>query len=79
MVGWVPGRRESFGPAQGRAAEAEESLEELRELAVSAGARGTAVEEVARALIAAGEIKLHRAQEILAKLVAAGGPSAEAT
>ena len=39
MVGWVPGRRESFGPAQGRAAEAEESLEELRELAVSAGAR----------------------------------------
>src|SRR5207247_443485 len=39
LVGWVPGRRESFGPAQGRAAEAEESLEELRELAVSAGAR----------------------------------------
>ncbi len=50
-----------------------------RNLAVSAGARGTAVEEVARALIAAGEIKLHRAQEILAKLVAARGPSAEAT
>ena len=41
-----------------------------RNLAVSAGAKGTAVEEVARALIAAGEIKLHRAQEILAKLVA---------
>ena len=42
-----------------------------RNLAVSAGAKGSAVEEVARALIAAGEIKLHRAQEILAKLVAA--------
>jgi len=42
-----------------------------RNLAVSAGARGNAVEEVARALIAAGEIKLHRAQEILAKMVAA--------
>ncbi|HEX9576712.1 MAG TPA: hydroxymethylglutaryl-CoA reductase, degradative [Myxococcales bacterium] len=42
-----------------------------RSVAVSAGAKGTAVEEVARALIAAGEIKLHRAQEILAKLVAA--------
>ena len=41
-----------------------------RNLALSAGAKGTAVEEVARALIAAGEIKLHRAQEILAKLVA---------
>src|SRR5256885_25915 len=40
-----------------------------RSVALSAGARGTAVEEVARALIAAGEIKLHRAQEILAKLV----------
>lgn len=40
-----------------------------RNLAVSAGARGHAVEEVARALIAAGEIKLHRAQEILAKMV----------
>jgi len=40
-----------------------------RNLAVSAGAKGTAVEEVARALIAAGEIKLHRAQEILAKMV----------
>ena len=52
-----------------------------RNLAVSAGAKGTAVEEVARALIAAGEIKLHRAQEILAKLVAArdSAPSAEAT
>src|SRR5712692_3431416 len=40
-----------------------------RNLALSAGAKGTAVEEVARALIAAGEIKLHRAQEILAKMV----------
>ena len=51
-----------------------------RNLAVSAGAKGIAVEEVARALIAAGEIKLHRAQEILAKLVAArGNPSAEVT
>jgi hypothetical protein len=30
-------------------------------------------------LIAAGEIKLHRAQEILAKMVAARGSSAEAT
>jgi hydroxymethylglutaryl-CoA reductase len=50
-----------------------------RNLAVSAGAKGSAVEEVARALIAAGEIKLHRAQEILAKLVASRGPSAEAT
>src|SRR5438094_6483333 len=49
-----------------------------RNLAVSAGAKGSAVEEVARALIAAGEIKLHRAQEILAKLVASRGPSAEA-
>ncbi len=49
-----------------------------RNLAVSAGAKGTAVEEVARALIAAGEIKLHRAQEILAKMVARGS-SAEAT
>jgi len=29
--------------------------------------KGSAVEEVARALIAAGEIKLHRAQEILAQ------------
>src|SRR2546430_3758175 len=38
-----------------------------RNLAVSAGAKGSAVEEVARALIAAGEIKLQRAQEILAK------------
>jgi GTPase len=38
LVGWVPGRSESFGPAPGRAAEAEESLEELRELAASAGA-----------------------------------------
>ena len=42
-----------------------------RNVAVSAGAKGNAVEEVARALIAAGEIKLHRAQEILAKLVVA--------
>jgi hydroxymethylglutaryl-CoA reductase len=42
-----------------------------RNLAVSAGAKGSAVEEVARMLIAAGEIKLHRAQEILAKIVAA--------
>lgn len=51
-----------------------------RNLAVSAGAKGTAVEEVARALIAAGEIKLHRAQEILAKMVAArGNASAEVT
>ena len=49
-----------------------------RNLAVSAGAKGSAVEEVARALIAAGEIKLHRAQEILAKLVASR-PSAEVT
>jgi hydroxymethylglutaryl-CoA reductase len=49
-----------------------------RTLAVSAGAKGSAVEEVARALIAAGEIKLHRAQEILAKLVARGA-SAEVT
>jgi hydroxymethylglutaryl-CoA reductase len=47
-----------------------------RNLAVSAGAKGSAVEEVARALIAAGEIKLHRAQEILAKMVAS---RAEAT
>jgi hydroxymethylglutaryl-CoA reductase len=39
-----------------------------RNLAVSAGAKGSAVEEVARALIAVGEIKLHRAQEILARL-----------
>ncbi|MCA1826098.1 MAG: hydroxymethylglutaryl-CoA reductase, degradative [Myxococcales bacterium] len=49
-----------------------------RNLAVSAGAKGSAVEEVARALIAAGEIKLHRAQEILAKMVARGA-SAEVT
>jgi hydroxymethylglutaryl-CoA reductase len=48
-----------------------------RNLAVSAGAKGTAVEEVARALIAVGEIKLHRAQEILAKLV--GEKHVEAT
>jgi len=41
-----------------------------RNLAVSAGAKGNHVEAVARALIAAGEIKLHRAQEILAKMVA---------
>ncbi len=45
-----------------------------RNLAVSAGAKGHAVEEVARALIAAGEIKLHRAQEILAKMVRAQSP-----
>ena len=49
-----------------------------RNLAFSAGARGNAVEEVARALIAAGEIKLHRAQEILARMVRER-PSAEAT
>jgi hydroxymethylglutaryl-CoA reductase len=49
-----------------------------RNLALSAGAKGGAVEVVARQLIAAGEIKLHRAQEILAKLVA-GGASAEVT
>src|SRR5436190_8707510 len=49
-----------------------------RNLAVSAGAKGSAVEEVARALIAAGEIKLHRAQEILAKVVAQN-PTAEVT
>jgi hydroxymethylglutaryl-CoA reductase len=49
-----------------------------RSVAVSAGAKGTAVEEVARALIAAGEIKLHRAQEILAKLVQQK-PAAEVT
>ncbi|TMB06015.1 MAG: hydroxymethylglutaryl-CoA reductase, degradative [Deltaproteobacteria bacterium] len=49
-----------------------------RSVAVSAGAKGSAVEEVARALIAAGEIKLHRAQEILAKLVAQK-PAAEVT
>ena len=36
------------------------------------------VEVVARALIAAGEIKLHRAQEILAKLVSQK-PAAEVT
>ncbi|HXN81676.1 MAG TPA: hydroxymethylglutaryl-CoA reductase, degradative [Myxococcales bacterium] len=48
-----------------------------RNLAVSAGAKGSAVEEVARALIAAGEIKLHRAQEILARL--AGEKRVEAT
>ncbi|MGZ6143400.1 MAG: hydroxymethylglutaryl-CoA reductase, degradative [Myxococcales bacterium] len=49
-----------------------------RNLALSAGAKGTAVEEVARALIAAGEIKLHRAQEILAQMMARGA-SAEVT
>jgi hydroxymethylglutaryl-CoA reductase len=49
-----------------------------RSVAVSAGAKGSAVEEVARALIAAGEIKLHRAQEILAK-IAAQKPAAEVT
>jgi len=47
-----------------------------RNIAVSAGAKDGAVEVVARALIAAGEIKLHRAQEILAKMIA-HGPSAE--
>ena len=36
-----------------------------RNLAVSAGARGPAVEQVAKALVASGEIKLHRAQQIL--------------
>src|SRR3954471_10382918 len=41
-----------------------------RNLAVSAGAKGSTVDQVARMLIAAGEIKLHRAQEILAKIVA---------
>ncbi|MBS2025766.1 MAG: hydroxymethylglutaryl-CoA reductase, degradative [Deltaproteobacteria bacterium] len=40
-----------------------------RNLAVTAGARGQTIEVVAKALIAAGEIKLHRAQEILARLV----------
>lgn len=35
----MPGRRESLGPASGRVSEAEDSLEELRELATSAGAR----------------------------------------
>jgi hydroxymethylglutaryl-CoA reductase len=39
-----------------------------RNLAVTAGARGVAVEEVARRLVASGEIKLHRAQEIVAAL-----------
>ncbi len=39
-----------------------------RNLAVTAGARGVAVDEVARRLVASGEIKLHRAQEIFAKL-----------
>jgi hydroxymethylglutaryl-CoA reductase len=43
-----------------------------RNVALSAGAKGGAVEVVARALIAAGEIKLHRAQEILAKMIAHG-------
>ncbi len=36
-----------------------------RNLAVSAGAIGPAVEHVAKALVASGEIKLHRAREIL--------------
>jgi hydroxymethylglutaryl-CoA reductase len=49
-----------------------------RSVALSAGARGSTVEVVARALIAAGEIKLHRAQEILAKVVAQN-PAAEVT
>jgi len=39
-----------------------------RNLAVTAGARGGAVDEVARRLVAGGEIKLHRAQEIVATL-----------
>jgi hydroxymethylglutaryl-CoA reductase len=43
-----------------------------RNLALSAGAKGGHVEVVARALIAAGEIKLHRAQEILAGMMANG-------
>ena len=49
-----------------------------RSVAFTAGARGPEVEGVARALIAAGEIKLHRAQEILARMVRER-PSAEAT
>jgi hydroxymethylglutaryl-CoA reductase len=40
-----------------------------RSVAVSAGARGSVVEEVARALIDGGEIKLHRAQQILAAML----------
>ena len=36
-----------------------------RNLAMCAGARGPAVEEVAKALVASGEIKLHRARQIL--------------
>ena len=43
-----------------------------RNIAVSAGAKGGAIEVVARALIAAGEIKLHRAQEILAGMMTSG-------
>ena len=39
-----------------------------RNLAVTAGARGVAVDEVARRLVAGGEIKLHRALEIMATL-----------
>ena len=39
-----------------------------RNLAVTAGARGRAVDEVARQLVASGEIKLHRALEIVARL-----------
>jgi hydroxymethylglutaryl-CoA reductase len=39
-----------------------------RNLAVTAGARGRAVDEVARQLVASGEIKLHRAEEIVASL-----------
>lgn len=50
-----------------------------RTLAVTAGARGHTVEVVAKALIAAGEIKLHRAQEILARLVREQPAGAEAT
>jgi hydroxymethylglutaryl-CoA reductase len=49
-----------------------------RNVAFTAGARGHHVEEVAKALIAHGEIKLHRAQEILARMVRER-PSAEAT
>ena len=50
-----------------------------RTLALSAGARGPIVEQVARALVQAGEIKLHRAQEILARLLAdSAKPAVEA-
>ncbi len=69
----MPGRRESFGPASGRAAEAEESLEELRELAVSAGARvvGGVIqrghEPDPATLVGRGKVK-----EILAQALALG-------